>query len=167
MVGFYTVDFYTVKIYTITFYTVIFYTVAKFLRSFFIRSKFILVKIYTGQNLYRSKFIRSKFILCIVEAYSHCAHCQVVLWRSHVIFEQLQLPPPPPPTPAFLAQTRRTASWTYCSNFCNEGKPEAGRFYFKNWKISPWTQQIQDMTNPGPIRRYVMRQSKNCFRSNG
>jgi hypothetical protein len=57
----------------------------------FIRSKFIQVKIYTGQNLYRSKFIRSKFILFIVEAYSHCAHCQVVLWRSHVIFEQLQL----------------------------------------------------------------------------
>jgi hypothetical protein len=88
-VGFYTVGFYTVKIYTIIFYTVIFYTVAKFIRSFFIWSKFILVKIYTGQNLYRSKFIQSKFILCIVEAYSHCAHCQVVLWRSHVIFEQL------------------------------------------------------------------------------
>jgi hypothetical protein len=90
-VGFYTVDFYTVKIYTIIFYTVIFYTVAKFIRSFFIRSKFILVQIYTGQNLYRSKFIWSKFILCIVEAYSHCADCQVVLWQSHVIFEQLQL----------------------------------------------------------------------------
>jgi hypothetical protein len=26
-----------------------------------------------------------------MEAYSHCVHCQAVLWRSHVKFEQLRL----------------------------------------------------------------------------
>jgi hypothetical protein len=56
-----------------------------------------MVKIYTDQNLYGSKFILVKIYtvkidtLYIKEAYSHCVHCQSVLWRSHVTFEQLQL----------------------------------------------------------------------------
>jgi hypothetical protein len=158
IVGFHTVDFYTVKIYTI-----IFYTVAKFIRSFFIRSKFIPVKIYTGQNLYGSKFIRVKiytvkiYTLYIMEAHSHCIHCQAVLWRSHVKFEQLHNysinqeleSSEPEPIRRRLWQLLRsppssdctTLSWTYCWTLldCNEGILEAGGFYCKNWKISPWS----------------------------
>jgi hypothetical protein len=93
---FYTVTFYTINLYTIIFYMVIFYMVIFYIVIFYTVAKFIRSFLYS-QNLCRSKFIWSKFIwIKIYTLYtgslqSYSIHCQAVLWRSHVKFNQLRL----------------------------------------------------------------------------